>query len=382
MDSDASKRVETAVAAYRDGKMVVLVDDADRENEGDLCLAAERVTAEAINFMAKHARGLICLSLDESQVSRLHLPMMSEPLRDSGLHERRTAFTVSIEAKHNVTTGISAADRAETIRVASDPQASAEDLVSPGHVFPLRARSGGVLQRAGHTEGSVDLAGLAGLRRAAVICEIMNDDGTMARLPELERFAAKHAMPILSIADLIAYRSQQEKLVHRLGEYPVVLASGAQWRAIPYALEGQQRKFVAFALGDLGPQETLVRVHAARYLSDALGLHRPHGLVLARAAEAIEREGRGVILCLPSSQDLAEELETANPPSAAQPKGVQVHKPSSSNELREYGLGAQILADLGLRDVRLITNRPRRIPSLEGYNLRVLDQVTLAQLSN
>ncbi len=375
LDAARFAHVAAAIEAIAAGKMVILVDDEDRENEGDLVLAADAVTPEAINFMAVHARGLICVALDEAIVDRLKLPMMvqqnSAPLG--------TAFTVSIEARHGVTTGISAADRAHTIKVAIDPESGPADLVSPGHVFPLRARPGGVLQRTGQTEGSVDLARLAGRASAGVICEIMNDDGTMARMPDLERFAQKHDLLILSIADLIQYRLQNEVLVTRVREHQVKLDrtrhDAPTWRAVVFDARVEARQFLALALGDLtAPGPVLTRVHTGSTFGDVFGSTPFEGGSNLRAAIAqIERAGRGVVLYLPSRGDVAAELDAY----------VKAHAPREATDsppeppLREFGIGAQCLADLGLRQIKLLTNNRRKIAGLNGYGLDVVDCVPL-----
>ncbi len=366
MQDDAIDRVERALQAFREGRMVVLVDDEDRENEGDLCMAAERVTPEAINFMATHGRGLICLALSEERVAQLGLPMMVDENRAS----RSTAFTVSIEAREGVTTGISAADRAHTIRVAVAPDARPEDLVSPGHVFPLRARPGGVLQRTGHTEGAVDLARLAGLCAAGVICEIMREDGTMARAPDLEAFAARHRLPLLSIADLVQYRMQREKQVRRVASAPLETKSGRRWVAHRYELPIEGRRALALTLGVLERERpTLVRVHGTGVLSDALGVRVPSRFGLAEAMARIEEEGCGALLLLPRPGDVEREVARLAGLAEEGPQQVQ------GEVLREFGFGAQVLADLGLGRIRLLTSRPRRLPSLEGYGLEVVEQI-------
>ncbi len=366
MQDEAIGRVERALQTFREGGMVVLVDDEDRENEGDLCMAAERVTPEAINFMATHGRGLICLALSEERVARLRLPMMVDENRAA----RSTAFTVSIEAREGVTTGISAADRAHTIRVAVAPEARPEDLVSPGHVFPLRARPGGVLQRTGHTEGAVDLARLAGLAPAGVICEIMREDGTMARAPDLQAFAARHGLPLLSIADLVQYRLQREKQVRRLASAPVPLGSGRRWLAHRYELPVEGRRALALTLGVFERERpTLVRVQGAGLLLDALGVRVPVRFGLGEAVERIEAEGRGAILLLPTPGDVAREMDRLAGLPGEGPTRVQ------GEVLREFGFGAQVLADLGLGKIRLLTSRRRRLPSLEGYGLDVVEQI-------
>lgn len=365
--TEAIERVLRALDEIRAGRMVVLVDDEHRENEGDLCMAAELVTPDAVNFMARHARGLICLSLTPQRVKQLDLPMMVGDNRSS----RGTAFTISIEARRGVSTGISAADRARTVLAAVAPDAVPEDLVSPGHVFPLRAQAGGVLQRTGHTEGSVDLARLAGLAPAGVICEVMKDDGTMARYPDLEEFAREHSLRILSIADLIQYRLQTEGLVERVRSGELRLSSGVTWTAHAYRV-GRRRQFLALTLGEIDDRPTSVRVHTGSVLGDVFGIRRDPRMIMADAVERIEAEGRGVVLFLPGPMDLERDL--------AFHLGDEVERaptPERGEVLREYGLGAQVLADLGLRRIRILTNRPRRIPSLDGYGLEIVEQVIL-----
>ncbi|MFW5925582.1 MAG: 3,4-dihydroxy-2-butanone-4-phosphate synthase [Myxococcota bacterium] len=365
MRTESIERVLRALDDIRAGRMVILVDDEDRENEGDLCMAAERVTPETVNFMARHARGLICLSLSEARVEALDLPMMV----DSNRSQRHTAFTVSIEAREGVSTGISAADRAHTIRTAVAPHARARDLVSPGHVFPLRARPGGVLQRTGHTEGSVDLARLAGLDPSGVICEIMKEDGTMARYPDLVAFAEEHGLRILSIADLIQYRLQTETLVERVKEVPVTMPTGTAWTAVGYQVQTDRRQFLAMVLGEVDAGPTLVRVHTGSILADVFGIRPATRVAMPDAIRRIEEEGRGVVLFLPGVQDPMQEL------AAHVGERVQRPVPEQGDVLREYGLGAQVLSDLGLGKLRILTNRPRRIPSLEGYGLEVIEQL-------
>jgi len=369
MKTESAQRVVRALEEIRAGRMVILVDDEDRENEGDLVMAAEFATKEAVNFMAVHARGLICLSLPEPQVRRLKLPMMVEDNQSP----RTTAFTVSIEARKGVTTGISAADRAHTIRVAAATDARAEDLVSPGHIFPLKACPGGVLQRSGHTEGSVDLAHLAGCQPSGVICEIMKADGTMARYPDLEQFAKEHTIHMLSIADLIQYRMRTERLVRRTGSGEVVFGSGQRWNAHVYGLDVDDRQFLALVLGDLDDSPTMVRVHTGSVLGDVFGVRTNPRVVVQDSVTRIEEEGRGVVLFLPGRvdlrRDLAYHMGEALPPRNPTDQGLV---------LREFGLGAQVLADLGLRRIRLLTNRPRRIAGLEGYGLEVVEQLLLS----
>ena len=366
-------RVKSAIDDIRAGKFVILVDDEDRENEGDLCLAAERVTPEAVNFMALHGRGLVCLALSEDQVKRLELPMMGAP----GHRAARlgTAFTVSIEARDGVTTGISAADRAHTIRVATNPEARPEELVVPGHVFPLQAKRGGVLVRAGQTEGSVDLARLAGLEPAAVICEIIRDDGEMARLPDLERFATRHGLSILTIADLIAYRLQTEALVRRVAEREVVLdRTGTSWKAVVFESEVDERRVLALVKGSVGNgQATLCRMQRGSLMSDVFSSSVANGgQALAGAILAIEREGAGVVVYLPPQGPLGSELEAeeASDPSAS---------PVPAQTLREYGMGAQVLRELGVRRLRLLTNHPPRIAGLHGHGLDLVECVSIPE---
>jgi 3,4-dihydroxy 2-butanone 4-phosphate synthase / GTP cyclohydrolase II len=375
IDPQLLRRVNDAIAEVRAGRMVILVDDEDRENEGDLCMAADLVTADAVNFMATHGRGLICLTLTEDQVERLSLPMMHTPGRSGPA--LGTAFTVSIEARTGVTTGISAADRAYTTRLAANPDTRPEELVTPGHVFPLRARKGGVLVRTGQTEGSVDLARLAGRTPAGVICEIMNEDGTMARMPDLEGFSKKHGMPILTIADLIVYRLQTERLVRRLAEHPVRLdETRSLWRAIAYETSSDGRQFLALVKGQLDPEPTLCRVHAGSTLADTFastpwdGGHR-----LREAIRTIEAAGRGVIVYLPSRANTQAEIEAYARLEAA-PRETMPDQP-----LREFGLGAQVLADLGLHKIRLLTNNPRKIAGINGYGLEVVERVALSETS-
>ncbi len=369
-------RVNDALTDIRAGKMVILVDDEDRENEGDLCMAAEHVTADAINFMATHGRGLICVTLTEEHLDRLSLPMMQAPGR--GGPPLGTAFTVSIEARHGVTTGISAADRAHTTRVASNPAVKPEDLVTPGHVFPLRARNGGVLVRTGQTEGSVDLARLAGLTPAGVICEIMNDDGSMARMPDLEIFSKKHGLRILTVAELIQYRLQTERLVKRALEHTVRLdATGTEWRAIVYEVLVDGRQFLAFVKGELsGDTPTLCRVHAGSTIADTFASTRCEGgHHLREALLRIEAEGRGALVYLPSRGNALRELESY----IALEKFAPGDAPDQP--LREFGLGAQVLADLGLHKIRLLTNNPRKIAGIHGYGLDVVERVPLHSMS-
>lgn len=380
IDPEPLARVTRALSDIRAGKMVILVDDEDRENEGDLTMAADRITPEAINFMATHGRGLICVTLTESQVERLELPMMQPPSGRAG-PPLGTAFTVSVEANEGVTTGISAADRAHTIKVATAANAKPTDLVTPGHVFPLRARRGGVLVRAGQTEGSVDLSRLAGLTPAGVICEIMNEDGTMARMPDLEIFAERHGLVILTIADLIRYRLQAERLVERVEEGLIVLdRTDTAWRAIVYEATVDDRQLMALVKGDVKSEGSILcRMHSGSTLGDVFASPVSEGgRNLFQAVDAIEKEGRGVIVYLPPRGDLRAELEsiarrTKSSPVAAPPPETRAH----GGTLREYGLGAQVLRELGVRRIRLLTNNPRKIAGIHGYGLEVEASVPL-----
>jgi 3,4-dihydroxy 2-butanone 4-phosphate synthase / GTP cyclohydrolase II len=378
------ERVNGAIADIRAGKMVILVDDEDRENEGDLTMAAQFVTPEAVNFMATHGRGLICLTLTEEQIHRLALPMMASPGRSTPT--LGTAFTVSIEARSGVTTGISAGDRAHTMQLAASPECKPEDLVTPGHVFPLRARKGGVLVRTGQTEGSVDLARLAGLNPAGIICEIMNEDGSMARMRDLETFAKKHGLRIVTIADLIQYRLQTEGLVQRIAEGAVNLdETGTEWRVAVYEASTDQRQFVALVKGELAASpgdETpvLCRMHSGSTIGDVFAsTPRDGGRHLREAIRRIEAEKRGVIVYLPPRQTPAMEVAELNALGEVTPVEK---RPSAESPLREFGLGAQVLADLGLHKIRLLTNNPRKIAGLSGFGLEVVESVPLGRPEN
>ncbi len=367
---ESIERVLAALDDVRAGKMVIVVDDEDRENEGDLVMAADLVTPEAVNFMARFARGLICLSLTEERIQQLELPMMVDENRSS----RSTAFTISIEARTGVTTGISAADRAHTVKVAVAPDARPADLVSPGHIFPLKAKPGGVLQRTGHTEGSVDLARMAGRSPAGLICEIMNDDGTMARYPDLVAFGERHGLRILSIADLIEYRLSRERMVHKVRSAPLQMPTGREWTAHVYEVGvGEKRHFVALTFGEVGPEPTLVRVHTGSLIGDVFGVRMGRRVHLDDAISRIEAEGKGVVLVVPWQPDPASDLAFY----LGEPIAMPLQ--DTGEVLREYGLGAQVLADLGLQKIRTMTNRPRRIPSLEGYNLEIVEQILVPE---
>ncbi len=354
--------IEDILEDTRQGRMVILVDDEDRENEGDLVIPAVHCDDAAVNFMAMHGRGLICLALPRERVAHLGLGLMN-PNNNASRHQ--TAFTVSIEAREGVSTGISAADRAHTIATAIAPDARAEDLVSPGHVFPLVARDGGVLVRAGHTEAAVDIARLAGLPPSGVICEIMKDDGTMARLPDLIPFAREHGLKIGTIADLIAYRRRHDKIVRPLLETPFNSVHGGDFRLVVYNNTVAYAEHLALVRGDLsGPEPVLVRVHALDVLHDVLG--DPSGGrdgELQRAMETIAAAGRGVVLLIrePMATSVSDRLR------------ARVEQGETGGELRDYGVGAQILLDLGVTDMILLSNRPKTLISLEGYGLRVHD---------
>jgi 3,4-dihydroxy 2-butanone 4-phosphate synthase/GTP cyclohydrolase II len=372
--------VEHAIAQIRDGHMVILVDDEDRENEGDFTMAADFITPDAVNFMARHGRGLICLSLTEERVARLGLPMMAADNRSP----RSTAFTVSVDARRGMTTGISARERAETIRAAVARDAKPEDLVTPGHIFPLRARRGGVLVRSGHTEGSVDLARLAGREPAGVICEIMRDDGEMARMPELEQMAVQHGLPILKIADLIEYRLSQEHLVHRAAEAtvrPSLAGLTSEFRACVYTTDVEDTEYLALVLGQPRPdQPTLVRVQTASVLRDVFGVSGDlTGTSATVPLRMIEDAGQGVLLYVfpRGRQSLLADFaaQAGSPPQAVDSSKVVAAQ--STGRLRDFGLGAQVLADLGCGKIRLITNNPRRVVGASGYGLDIVERLPI-----
>ncbi|MGD9320413.1 MAG: bifunctional 3,4-dihydroxy-2-butanone-4-phosphate synthase/GTP cyclohydrolase II [Desulfobacteraceae bacterium] len=370
-------RIEDVLQDLKEGKMIILVDDENRENEGDLTMAAEKVTPEAINFMAKHGRGLICLSLAPEIVEQLNLPLMVYDNRSPF----KTAFTISVEARHGVTTGISAADRAHTILTAVADDARPEDLVQPGHVFPLRARRGGVLFRTGQTEGSVDLARLARLKPAGVICEVMNDDGTMARLPDLEKFAQKHELKIATVADVIAYRMRKESFVHQAAETILPTPFG-NFRALAFVNDIDDYEHLALVKGEIDSEKVvLVRVHSQCLTGDVFGSFRCDcGAQLQKAMELVQKEGLGVILYMQQEGrgiGLANKLKAY----ALQDKGRDTVEANEElgfeADLRDYGVGAQILVALGVRKMKLMTNNPKKIIGLEGYGLEVAERVPI-----
>jgi 3,4-dihydroxy 2-butanone 4-phosphate synthase/GTP cyclohydrolase II len=371
--------IEEAIQDIRAGKMVILVDDEDRENEGDLTIAAEAVTPEAINFMAKYGRGLICLSLTGEKIDALELPMMVR--RNTSQFE--TGFTVSIEAKYGVTTGISAADRATTILAAIADDAKPEDLARPGHVFPLRARAGGVMVRVGQTEGSVDLARLAGLKPAGVICEIMDDDGSMARMPSLEKFSKKHGLGICTIADLVEYRMQTETFVRRSAETLIPTRYGGEFKIIAYENAVDDLLHIALVKGEIDSEKpVLVRVHSECMTGDIFGSCRCDCAdQLHKAMIMVEKEGAGVVLYLRQEGRGIGLVNKLKAYELQRTKGfdtVEANiKLGFKDDLRDYGIGAQILVDLGVKKMKILTNNPKKMIGLEGYGLSIVEQVSI-----
>lgn len=361
-DQSILSSIDEIIADMKAGKPVIIVDDEDRENEGDLVIAAEMATAENINFMAKEGRGLICLPMEEEMCERLNLPLMGR----GNNSKHRTAFTVSIEAKEGVTTGISAADRALTIQTAINPANGPETIATPGHVFPLMAREGGVLVRAGHTEASVDLARLAGFSGAGVICEIMNDDGSMARLDDLVGYAQRHNLKIGTIADLIAYRRRTECMVERIYEGAFSAFNNGSFKAHLYAAKIDYAEHIALVKGDISntDEPVLVRMHAANVLKDTLGMDGDE--TLRKSIDLIEKEGRGVVVLLrsPNATSLSERLMAHEADKSDKEKKEAI--------LRDYGIGAQILLDLGVRNMVLLSNTPKSVIGLDGYDLHIL----------
>lgn len=371
--------IEKAIEEIKVGRMVILVDDEDRENEGDLCMAAEKVTPEAINFMAKYGRGLICLAMSNAMIDKLDLPMMV----DNNTSAFQTGFTVSIEARCGVTTGISAADRARTIHTAVADNAKPSDLVRPGHIFPLRAREGGVMVRVGQTEGSVDLARMAGLKPTGVICEIMDEDGTMARMPALEKFSQKHGIGICTIADLVEYRMKNEAFVHRAAESLIPTQHGGEFRMIAFENDVDQLLHVALVKGQIDPEKpVMVRVHSECMTGDIFGsLRCDCGDQLHKAMSMIEKEGVGVILYL---RQEGRGIGLVNKLKAYELQREQGLDTVEANrrlgfkaDMRDYGLGAQILVNLGVRKMRLLTNNPKKMIGLDGYGLTIVEQIPI-----
>jgi 3,4-dihydroxy 2-butanone 4-phosphate synthase/GTP cyclohydrolase II len=357
---DYISQIEDVIEDARNGRMFILVDAEDRENEGDLIIPAQMCTPDAVNFMAKNGRGLICLALTQERAAQLNIPMMTQV---NGT-PNQTAFTVSIEAKEGISTGISAHDRAHTISVAIDPTKGPDDIVSPGHVFPLVARGGGALVRAGHTEASVDIARLAGLYPAGVICEIMNDDGTMARLPDLVKFAQLHGLKIGTIADLIAYRRKYDHMTKRVAEAPFQSHNGGDWKMIVFANTLEYAEHIALVKGDIsGPQPVLVRMHAINVFSDILDWAQYERDILGTSMRIIGEEGRGVVVLLRQSRQtfVTDVLLRRG------------QEDVDRRRVKEYGVGAQILLDLGIKDMILLTDTPeKKIVALDGYGLNIV----------